>query len=95
MILYLDIHTIPDNMTERNDGTPFNVNWIEDININTPAVVRSANDLKGRRALKKEHQTAWLMKAVTVIDLTTLAGDDTFCNVDRYVSHEGFLLTVF
>ena len=71
-------------MTERNEGTSFNAEWIENVNINTPAVIRSANDFKGRRALKKEHQAAWLMRAVTVIDLTTLAGDDTFCNVDRF-----------
>lgn len=28
-------------------------------------------------------QAAWLLKAVTLIDLTTLAGDDTFSNVHR------------
>ena len=37
------------------------------------------------RALKKEHQAGWLLKAVSLIDLTTLAGDDTFCNVHRLV----------
>ena len=71
-------------MIERNEGTAFNADWIENININYPAVVRAANEFKGRRVLKKEHQAAWLVKAVTLIDLTTLAGDDTYCNVDRF-----------
>ena len=69
---------------ERNDGTPFTAEWIENVHINYPAVVRASNEFKGRRALKKEHQAAWLVKAVTLIDLTTLAGDDTYCNVDRW-----------
>jgi deoxyribose-phosphate aldolase len=70
-------------MIERNGGTPYNSKWVDNININYPAVVRAANEFKGRRVLKKEHQAAWLLRAVTVIDLTTLAGDDTSCNVDR------------
>ena len=70
-------------MIERNAGTSFTPEWIEDVNINYPAVVRTANELKTRRALKKEHQAAWLLKAATLIDLTTLAGDDTQCNVKR------------
>ena len=36
-----------------------------------------------RRSLKKAHQAAWLLKAVTCIDLTTLAGDDTPGKVQR------------
>ena len=30
-----------------------------------------------------QHQAAWLLRAVTCIDLTTLAGDDTETNVSR------------
>ena len=71
-------------MIERNTGTSFKPEWIENVNINYPAVVRAANEFKGRRVLKKEHQAAWLVKAVTLIDLTTLAGDDTFANVHRF-----------
>lgn len=74
-------------MPERNDGTTFTPDWIENVHINYPAVVRASNDFKGRRALKKEHQAAWLVKAVTLIDLTTLAGDDTYCNVDRLCNY--------
>jgi len=70
-------------MVERNTGLPYTRALIENVNINFPAVVRRANDIKTRRALKKEHQAGWLLKAVSLIDLTTLAGDDTFCNVHR------------
>lgn len=77
-------------MIERNAGTSFTPAWIEDVNINYPAVVRIANELKTRRALKKEHQAAWLLKAATLIDLTTLAGDDTQCNVKRLCSYARF-----
>jgi len=33
--------------------------------------------------VKKAHQAAWLLRATTCIDLTTLAGDDTDSNVSR------------
>jgi deoxyribose-phosphate aldolase len=33
--------------------------------------------------VKKEYQAAWLLKAISMIDLTTLAGDDTQGNVQR------------
>jgi deoxyribose-phosphate aldolase len=36
-----------------------------------------------RRSVKKEYQAAWLLKAITLIDLTTLAGDDTEGRVRR------------
>ena len=78
-------------MIERNEGTSFNADWIDNININYPAVVRASNEFKGRRVLKKEHQAAWLVKAVTLIDLTTLAGDDTYCNVDRFLLESLFV----
>jgi deoxyribose-phosphate aldolase len=36
-----------------------------------------------RRSVKKEWQAAWLLKAITCMDLTTLAGDDTPGKVHR------------
>jgi len=39
--------------------------------------------LKGRRSVKKDAQAAWLLKAITCIDLTTLSGDDTPQRVRR------------
>ena len=61
-------HEIP-----RNEGIPFDEAWL-DLNINRSAVERRAATLPTRRSVKKEYQAAWLLKAVTCIDLTTLAG---------------------
>ncbi|TXF77810.1 deoxyribose-phosphate aldolase [Chryseobacterium sp.] len=67
----------------RNQGLPFNTKHFDGININTSAVERRVNTLSGRRSVKKEFQVAWLLKAISMIDLTTLAGDDTRGNVMR------------
>ncbi len=67
----------------RNDGVPFDAAWLDDIKINKSAVERRAATLGGRRTVKKEYQAAWLLKAISCIDLTTLAGDDTKGNVYR------------
>lgn len=68
---------------KRNDGVPFDADFFDRIQINRSAVERRAASLGGRRTVKKEWQAAWLLKAVTVMDLTTLAGDDTRGNVMR------------
>ncbi|HYP19465.1 MAG TPA: deoxyribose-phosphate aldolase [Chloroflexia bacterium] len=68
---------------ERNPGTPLDLDWVYGTRINRSAVERRAATLVTRRTVKKEWQAAWLLRAVTVIDLTTLAGDDTFGNVVR------------
>ena len=68
---------------QRNEGIPFDANLFKDININRSAVERRASTLSGRRSVKKEWQAAWLLKAISCIDLTTLAGDDTPSNVHR------------
>jgi len=68
---------------ERNEGIPFDANLFKDININRSAVERRAATLAGRRSVKKQWQAAWLLKALSCIDLTTLAGDDTKGNVTR------------
>ena len=59
------------------------LNWINDINVNLSAVERRTSTLVKRRSVKKEYQASWLLKAITLIDLTTLSGDDTFGKVDR------------
>lgn len=68
---------------KRNDGIPFDANLFEGININRSAVERRAATLGKRRSVKKKWQAAWLLKAISFIDLTTLAGDDTPSNVNR------------
>lgn len=68
---------------ERNPGTALHLDWIEDVRVNRSAVERRCATLPGRRTVKKEWQIAWLLKAITLIDLTTLSGDDTPGNVRR------------
>lgn len=70
------------NLT-RNTGTPFTPEWFETVQVNLQASERRAASLGGRRTVKKEWQAAWLLKAITCIDLTTLAGDDTAGRVER------------
>jgi len=67
----------------RNLGLPFDLGLISAININRSAVERRASTIGTRRSVKKQHQAAWLLKAITFIDLTTLAGDDTPGKVKR------------
>ncbi|XP_008065725.1 deoxyribose-phosphate aldolase [Carlito syrichta] len=59
------------------------LSWISKIQVNHPAVLRRAEQIQARRTVKKEWQAAWLLKAVTFIDLTTLSGDDTSSNIQR------------
>ena len=61
----------------RNPGAPLNAEGFESVGVNTSAVERRAATLATRRSVKKEFQAAWLVRALTCIDLTTLAGDDT------------------
>ena len=68
---------------KRNEGTPFNIEFLNDIRVNRSAVERRVATIGTRRSVKKEWQAAWLLKAVSCIDLTTLAGDDTPGNVQR------------
>jgi deoxyribose-phosphate aldolase len=68
---------------QRNEGIPLDMDYIRGLNINKSAVERRAATIGTRRSVKKEWQAAWLLRAVTCIDLTTLAGDDTPGNVQR------------
>jgi len=66
-----------------NRGIPLNLDWIEEVRVNTSAVERRAQTLVTRRTVKKEWQVAWLVRAVSCMDLTTLSGDDTDERVRR------------
>ncbi len=68
---------------DRNPGMDLNLDWIESIQVNKSAIERRAATLGTRRSVKKQHQAAWLLKAITLIDLTTLSGDDTEMRVKR------------
>ena len=66
-----------------NSGIPLDVNWIQDLRVNTSAVERRTQSQVVRRTVKKEWQAAWLLRAITCMDLTTLSGDDTNERVRR------------
>src|SRR5438034_10287735 len=66
-----------------NRGMPLNLDWVDAVRGNTSAVERRAQTLVTRRTVKKEWQAAWLLRAITCMDLTTLSGDDTDERVRR------------
>jgi len=68
---------------DRNPGTELDLDWVAGLRVNKSAVERRTSTLAGRRTVKKDYQAAWLLKAVSCIDLTTLAGDDTPGRVRR------------
>jgi deoxyribose-phosphate aldolase len=68
---------------ERNPGMPLDPGWVRAARVNRSAVERRAASLGGRRSVKRAWQAAWLLRAVTLMDLTTLAGDDTPGRVRR------------
>src|SRR5260370_2981991 len=68
---------------QRNPGVPLDLSWVDGLRVNQSAVSRRVSTLGTRRAVKKDAQAAWLLKAITCIDLTTLNGDDTAARVER------------
>ena len=74
----LDVPVAP-----RNPGMPFEADWVEEVRVNRSAVERRTATQRTRRTVKKEWQAAWLLRAVTLMDLTTLSGDDTPGRVRR------------
>src|SRR2546422_11473054 len=67
----------------RNPGVPLDLDWVRAVRVNRSAVERRAATIPTRRTVKKEWQAAWLLRAITRMDLTTLQGDDTPTNVLR------------
>jgi deoxyribose-phosphate aldolase len=68
---------------ESNHRITLNLDWIEEVRVNTSAVERRATTHTTRRTVKKEHQAAWLLRAIACMDLTTLSGDDSAERVKR------------
>jgi deoxyribose-phosphate aldolase len=68
---------------EQNRGMTLNLEWVDQVHVNTSAVERRAATLVTRRTVKKENQAAWLLRAIACMDLTTLSGDDTAERVRR------------
>lgn len=76
-------HQLPQLAHARNPGMELDLDWVASVQANTSAIERRAATLGGRRSVKKEFQAAWLCKAISLIDLTTLSGDDTAGRVKR------------
>ena len=74
---------LPQVTEPRNPGVPLDLDWVLSVQANTSAIERRAASLPARRSVKKAHQAAWLLRAVSCIDLTTLSGDDTEDRVGR------------
>jgi len=62
---------------------PLELDWVREARVNRSAVERRAETLPRRRTVKTVWQAAWLLRAVTLMDLTTLQGDDTPGRVQR------------
>ena len=70
-------------MKLNNKFYDLDLSWVNNVRVNLSAVERRSLSLVKRRSVKKDYQAAWLLKAITLIDLTTLSGDDTLGKVDR------------
>src|SRR5438045_2587074 len=66
-----------------NSGIPLDLNWVQEVRVNTSAVERRTQSQVARRTVKKDWQAAWLLRAISCMDLTTLSGDDTDERVRR------------
>jgi deoxyribose-phosphate aldolase len=67
----------------RNPGFALDLDWVGQVRMNRSALERRAATIGARRTVKKDWQAAWLLKAITLIDLTTLNSDDTDGRVER------------
>ena len=74
---------LPQVHEPRNPGMALDLDWVAQARANTSAIERRAATIGTRRSVKKAWQAAWLCRAVTLIDLTTLSGDDTEGRVQR------------
>ncbi len=74
---------LPQTLEARNPGVPLDMDWVMRARANRSAIERRAATLPGRRSVKKDHQAAWMARAISCMDLTTLAGDDTEGRVRR------------
>jgi deoxyribose-phosphate aldolase len=68
---------------KRNPGFPLDLEMVESVRMNRSALERRAATIGTRRTVKKEWQAAWLLKAISLMDLTTLNSDDTPGRVER------------
>ena len=77
------ISTVSGRALQPNSGIPLDLHWVRDVRANTSAIERRVQSQVARRSVKKQWQAAWLLRAITCMDLTTLSGDDTDDRVRR------------
>jgi deoxyribose-phosphate aldolase len=80
-------HAVPVELNGRplepNRRIPLNLDWVDQVRVNTSAVERRVATHVTRRTVKKDTQAAWLLRAIACMDLTTLSGDDSADRVRR------------
>ncbi len=64
-------------------GIELDAGWVDSVRVNLSAAERRVDTLPRRRTVKKAWQAAWLLEAVSLMDLTTLSADDTAGRVSR------------
>jgi deoxyribose-phosphate aldolase len=75
--------TLHGRTLEPNRRIALNLDWVDQVRVNTSAVERRATTHVARRTVKKDNQAAWLLRAIACMDLTTLSGDDSVDRVRR------------
>lgn len=66
-----------------NSGIPFDEKCLCNITIELRQLDQTVKDLISHHKVTGHNEFLWALKALTLTDLTTLAGDDTFANVNR------------
>ena len=84
------LHTLPTAAAAshsdlpRNPGMKLDLGWLEEMrHVNRSALERRAMTLTKRRSIKADNQAAWLLRAISLMDLTTLNSNDTDERVRR------------
>jgi deoxyribose-phosphate aldolase len=68
----------------RNPGIKLDLGWLEEMRaVNRSALERRATTLTKRRSIKADNQAAWLLRSISLMDLTTLSSHDTDERVRR------------
>ncbi|MEO3999954.1 deoxyribose-phosphate aldolase [Mesorhizobium sp. CAU 1732] len=63
---------------------PLDLAWVEEMrHVNRSALERRVQTLTKRRSIKGENQAAWLLRSISLMDLTTLNSNDTDERVRR------------
>lgn len=75
-----NIHKLTHNEHDlpRNPGMALDLAWLEEMrHVNRSALERRIATLTKRRSIKGDNQAAWLLRAISLMDLTTLNSNDT------------------